>query len=517
MRIGVTGHRNLANADQLAAEVRLRLRDLHQRFPSTATTPVCFAIRSSLAEGADRLVVHEALRELGTADVKLHAILPNSPEEYVRDFRSRESVAEFRELLARAVSCSAPPGMHNRDVAYEHAGRGVVDESDLVIALWDGRHAAGRAGTEEVVRYAGAQGVPVIVVPTTRAGQSEPPEPVSEAPDLAVLQETYRRTLEFNGPALDGRVLRKPLNREQRRLAAAVNEPHHAELVEWSAPRFVRADVLAMKYQRRHYRLADALYGLAALAVMIIAAQSQAKWSPEVAFLEVGAMLAVLTAFALARSTRVHDRWMGYRSLAEAFRSAPFITATATTPSDSATSSLTGAHWFQHVFSEAWGARPRNAADPSRASTLSDFLLRGWIEEQISYHERAAVRLRRARSRVTAAVLALFAVTVAVGVLHAFEAGGEESSWGEWFTFLALSLPAVGGALCAIRDQRQYRIHEERSDRVAARLRQLRDELKCQSDLATVKRLSSQVQAAIDAEKQDWLGVSEFQDLELAV
>jgi hypothetical protein len=41
-----------------------------------------------------------------------------------------------------------------REDAYARAGHAIVDASDVLVALWDGKPARGRGGTAEIVQYA---------------------------------------------------------------------------------------------------------------------------------------------------------------------------------------------------------------------------------------------------------------------------------------------------------------------------------------------------------------------------
>ena len=54
--IGVTGHRTLADLDRITAGVNEALHRIEQAFPGQPLTVI-----SSLAEGADRLVVQQVL------------------------------------------------------------------------------------------------------------------------------------------------------------------------------------------------------------------------------------------------------------------------------------------------------------------------------------------------------------------------------------------------------------------------------------------------------------------------
>jgi hypothetical protein len=157
LRLGVTGHRSLTHEDDIRRAINVAIDQALLTSPAaTALTVV-----SALAEGADRLVVHECLRRPGAT---LAAVLPLPIDEYGKDFVASGSLQEFTDLLAVAATVEIADEMPTREHAYERAGQLMVEESDAVIAVWDGRPAAGRGGTADVVAYAQARHVPVFRV-----------------------------------------------------------------------------------------------------------------------------------------------------------------------------------------------------------------------------------------------------------------------------------------------------------------------------------------------------------------
>ena len=151
--VGVTGHRDIAH-DQVHAikqEICSILEDIRKRAPASP-----LLILSSLAEGADRLVVEVAAERFGA---EYAAVLPRPAEDYRQDFQSPESVSEFDRLLARAryvtvQGSSAPLDSSDKETmnnAYLRAGAWVSLHSHVVIALWDGRPSRGLGGTADIV------------------------------------------------------------------------------------------------------------------------------------------------------------------------------------------------------------------------------------------------------------------------------------------------------------------------------------------------------------------------------
>lgn len=162
LNIGVTGHRlnriSQRQLDRLTPQVRPLLAEI----AAAAHTPA-LALLSGLAEGADRHVAQLAL-EGGYA---LHAVLPFARETYLHDFAGAASRAQFGELLARAQRIVELPGRPGFSAqAYRRAGHALLDEADVLLAVWDGQPAQGAGGTAEVVNEACRRRMPVIHVST---------------------------------------------------------------------------------------------------------------------------------------------------------------------------------------------------------------------------------------------------------------------------------------------------------------------------------------------------------------
>lgn len=151
--IGVTGHRRLTELDRLSAGIDKALDDLTQRYPNESLT-----VLSSLAEGADRLVVKRILERAGA---RLVVPLPLDQSEYLKDFRSEESRREFLDLLSRASEVIPAPAVDDRTRAYETAGKYVLDHCDVLFAVWNGERAQGRGGTAQVVAEARRRKLPI--------------------------------------------------------------------------------------------------------------------------------------------------------------------------------------------------------------------------------------------------------------------------------------------------------------------------------------------------------------------
>jgi hypothetical protein len=161
--VGVTGHRYLADLEKLSAGVEAALRRIERSFPHEPLTVI-----SPLAEGADRLIAQHVLARPGA---QLIVPLPLPQSDYMTDFGSSTSREEFLHILNQAGEVVVLPPASSREQAYAAAGRYVLEHSDVLIAIWDGKAAQGVGGTSEIVARARAGGLPLAWI---RAGNRLP-------------------------------------------------------------------------------------------------------------------------------------------------------------------------------------------------------------------------------------------------------------------------------------------------------------------------------------------------------
>jgi hypothetical protein len=152
--------------------------DAQQRAPE-------LTLVSTLADGADTIAAKAAL-DLGYA---LDVPLPFALADYEKDFSSeavdgRTPLQDFRALVGKARSVLQLPGQRRTEAdtkqqgnlkenrAYEAAGLTVLNQADILLAIWDGEGSRGRGGTAEMVAEAARQRIPIIHVDAN--GEAEP-------------------------------------------------------------------------------------------------------------------------------------------------------------------------------------------------------------------------------------------------------------------------------------------------------------------------------------------------------
>lgn len=161
--IGVTGHRILTELEKINAGVDEALCRIEQAFPRQPLTVI-----SSLAEGADRLVVRQVLAR---PKARLVVPLPLPKSDYLTDFESAESKEEFLSLLDQADEVIELPSAPTRNEAYEAAGNYVLDHCDVLLTIWDGQGAQGQGGTGAIVARARQSRLPIAWI---HAGNRKP-------------------------------------------------------------------------------------------------------------------------------------------------------------------------------------------------------------------------------------------------------------------------------------------------------------------------------------------------------
>ncbi len=160
MRIGVTGHQTLPKQ-----EVWRWVGDQMDEVIRTIQRPLVGL--TSLAIGADQLFAERILAAAG----QLYIVIPHS--DYEATFRTQRARDHYRELLVQATQTEALNISGSREDAYLQAGHRIADLSDILVAVWNGRPAAGRGGTADAVDYALAKSTLVIHINPVTGTASE--------------------------------------------------------------------------------------------------------------------------------------------------------------------------------------------------------------------------------------------------------------------------------------------------------------------------------------------------------
>ena len=534
LRVGITGHRLLPQAESIAIAIREILAtgvwELFDRpvDPKLRQTPLAYTILSALAEGADRLVAVEVLK---TENSELEAVLPLAKKDYLQDFTTAESKAEFQRFLdlAQKIEVLTETGPETglddvRQKAYEAAGRHVVDHCDLLIAVWDGKPARGRGGTAEIVSYAREKRRPLIIV------SSLAPHDLRFENGFGLNNQTYIRLVVFNSFNLAADVqaayannMHRDLfdNPEGARLDGAVKERIRSGLLPW----YVRASLIAKRSQKNYLRAGLLVYSLSPLAVAAVALAILMPRLASPAFVVEFILLGIILLIIVTSDRhRTHQNWIETRFLAERIRSAVFLTACGVQASPLVhirvlRPQLESGEWALRAFNEIMRRMGRvEPCDQSGCDLGIAYVRRHWLRDQIQFHVSKANRSQKAGHRLEKSGWFIFvAAIIAAGwhLVDLFLGHPEMFAWlGKPLVFLAVVLPAIGATLGGIRGHREYSRLAKRSQYMQAVLSDLDSRFAGVTQATDLSALLQETEQLMLQDTQEWLMLMKFAKVE---
>jgi hypothetical protein len=466
------------------------------------STPVCIRVVSSLAEGADRVL----LRAMPQGS-QWEAILPLPPADYCADFDSEASKQEFTDLLTKAAVRGVVPSAASRVDAYDAAGKAVVDRSDVMVFMWNGRPARGHGGTAEIYEYARQRKKAIFWI-RIDGGRAE----LALEPQAGLLPPPALQQLGHYDHLQAASLAKCPPLMDQ------LNEAGMGEakaLSDHFSCYFARADALAGQFQRRWFWLTRLLYAFAALAVIIVAAQI--LYEPRhdrYAWYEFVTLLCVTALLLLAHFSKWHDTWISARYLAEQIRSLTFLALAGISVADYATPSARRpdptdkAIWTDRAIKEISWSQPRYV--PQDVDAARKILDEQWIIDQLRYHNKTRCKYEGRSRRFTWIAISLFSLSAMAALLHSLGIGQPHSLW----AFLSIVIPSVGAALSGYGAQRDYARHAERSRVFALTLEEAHQQLAETASLRDIQQVALNVARLMRGETGDWYSIVRIQEIE---
>lgn len=523
IRIAVTGHRVLPHYEATARSVRDILSRIEKSARQKGSSDCKLVLLSPIAEGADRLAANEILNRSGWL---LEVVLPLEASDYMRDFEAEESKEEFKKLMAAAVKTQTLPAKETRNEAYEAVGHFVVDNSDILIALWNGKESRGKGGTAEIVDYARLRRKPLYWI-NTESPEEVAEERVSGQPLLRIYEsehavpEEIKKKTQGSDAKLKACLTKGMDNKEIERPTDDL-EPTMERLdtlCRHFLPHYAKADILANKYQGLYRLASKAIYIMAALAVIVVSAQYIFHdYIPEKAiFLEIALMALILLIIGYGNRIGWHRRWLDYRLLAERLRFGLLVSFLADKPTCSIEDDF-HCRWledswpvslYMKIVSEAPQIKP---AASGSLYLLKDFLNAAWLNYQKKYHEDKAKSDLKKHRIISRTGEVFYGLTLLAAVFHAFHVGNELTA--RIWTLLAIAFPVTGAAFSALRAHFEYKKIAERSHVMAMRLKGLQKELTNVKDMEDFKKFVHSAEALMFEENADWHVSMGIHDLE---
>jgi hypothetical protein len=600
-RVGVVGHRpnrlHRANVDILTERIYKALKSVRDAVKDFSNNNHDFFAHgaprlralSSLAEGTDRYFAKAALE----LDYELCCPLPFPREEFENDFKppkSKErhganSVMDFRSILDEAgkkliklelesesgvdslvdskwilletIEKSSPvvfelDGIRGEDEkAYAAASQVILNQSDLLIVVWDGGTESKPAGTYETLGKALAFHVPVLWIDARDPHpwqmlkvKSDIPSCTSqpcvsgpnEAPDFTAIVDRILRPPQ--PPANDEDDKRKP---DLRTEYFEERKPHRNLWFFWKLFRYLvsfhfqvqavqvpdpeKVAGMSNKRLNSHYEWADTLadhyadkyrssfvlcYLFGTLAVMLallpllVGSDSKHPFLLEI-ICSGGEFVAVSSILGLVRwgnRRQWHDRWMAYRLMAELVRQLRFLIPLgggrpfprlAPHLSQYGNPSESWMYWHSRSIDREIGL-PNERVTPEYLKVCLGYVSQV-VNGQIVFHRAAARRSERIDRRLHWLGLGLFGLTFVPILAHFVRSWPTDPNLRIFFAAL---LPAIGAGVAAIKNQGEFARISKRSRAMAERLEQMNKDLELSRESATALHSSHVAKYALD-------------------
>jgi len=151
LAIGFTGHRKLQDEAKCRDAIRKELLEWIEKVPG-----VVYGVTSAAAGGD--LLFAETCIEL---NLPVRVFLPVPKEQFREDF-DEPAWARAECVFRKALSVEITGGGEKLLERYYECGIETVQQSQVLMALWDGEPSQGLGGTADMVHFAKEQGRPVI-------------------------------------------------------------------------------------------------------------------------------------------------------------------------------------------------------------------------------------------------------------------------------------------------------------------------------------------------------------------
>jgi len=457
--IGFSGHRKLADPKVATDAIR-------KVFDRLAANHSPLASVSSAASGADTLFVEEVARR----KLPCLLVLPFPKTRFQQDF----SPADWQRILPfieNATRVEEVAGEESAQGAYMEAGVMAADRADVMVAVWDGKPAAGFGGTGDVVAYVRELRKPLIVI----------------NPNSGEIAEERLEQLPLKSPATGW-------NENPR----ATVEQHFQELDETAqlhAP------------QSRHLVLRIILFQLAASAIGFIALAFEIHGHAD-ELIMLAELILLGIAFALSlRHRKKHQEWMKNRIAAEICRS--FLATWHMRRADySPKISIQG---FDRLCRNLRLVRNLDKMPLLSLEAVRDQYLKERVENQIAYFSRHSGQARRIYEKLK--VFALFSTATAVLLSLMAVTCSFLNISGLVLTvpkYLSLLLPLASAAIFSLMITQDYSRRAVRYGEMAAMLEDAARRLKMVRTWNSLARIATETEEKLLQEVVEWHSFRQF-------
>jgi hypothetical protein len=140
---------------------------------------------------------------------------------------------------------------------------------------------------------------------------------------------------------------------------------------------------------------------------------------------------------------------------------------------------------------------------------LRRFVVQAWLADQRDWHARNARHKERSQRRLRWTVVGILVTTLVTAALHFSgaghaEGGGGLATPGQWFTFLAIALPAWGAALHGVAKQLEYERIAARSEQMARVLHHYVERAEMAPSIEALRETVREAARVVCLENYEW-------------
>lgn len=468
LSVGFVGHRVLRNPGIIRAAITGQLKKLSANAEGRSLVAI-----SSIAIGADTLFAQAALE----AKIPWQLYLPFPEAEFSKDFSEHDWLLTAK-IIQQAVSIDRDPMPDNRElpagdsrnIAYAECGCKIVDESDILLAVWDGKPARGHGGAQESIDYAQALGKRIIIISAT---------------DGAVREIPAQETMPLDKPSLwtpPWRRAHKQASDHATRVGVAEEETECDSALRKFKLSLEENDALAKKY-------APKARNLATLAILLhlgatVLAVSGMVFYPPCAILATLVLIKVAILFTAQRSlahsrTDAQSRWHKARIRAELCRSAIATWRLPYSESIHRDKIFAGDRDWMHSL---WLRRRQAVVLETPLLKLRETYLKERVDDQLNYfqkryNEAAWWQKLLSLCATLSTWVAIFLGLLFFGVLiasHCYYGEDPHSLGSKLIKLFSVILPLLSAALLHLTVGREYGRREARNREMLIELKRMR-------------------------------------------
>ncbi len=535
LTIGVTGHRELKNTDELKISIKKVIDKILFHFPQLPKTKIIIRILSPLAEGADTLVVEEVLKYENS---ELDVVLPVTIEECIKEFSSEESRNKFKDLLNKTQNTytlnkkslkSIYPDDLLQDAkiqAYEDVGKYVVNHSDILIALWDKRSTRGKGGTAEIIEFAKQKACPIFIISTNS------PNDIELIKGNGINTSIYKQIDKFNSYTLRSKIWNRLLKANIKHFFYNNARNKDYDLPEKTKtiasdlllPYYTHAENFALKHQKWYRYIGLMIFWLAFLSLAVVGyGEIIFDHIPTYIFIiELSFLLLIIFLIFISKKRGTHQGYIENRFLAEHLRTDIFLTICGERipPPQYVRhikSTFVNTGWMLLVLEDVLKRIPsKNLFNENDFLSIRDYIRTVWIEDQIKYHNNKKKNLWKKDKALGFIVELIFYLAIIFALIHIFITI-EIIVINKILLIAVLLFPALGATFSAIRSHRDYKNFITDSIVIINSLEELKQEIMKPVTKDKLRSIIEQIENVVRQETKDWLTLIASRELEKAV